>query len=500
MNNRIFVLLYLVIFSLITGKVNSQFYVSLMGSDTNSGTIDQPFQTIPKALSKISNIGDTIFVRGGIYEMFSPIKPEKNGLPDNYNKLWAYPGEKPVFDFSSQPLNSAARGIILSRKYWHVKGFEIFGTGDNGIYITGDSNKVENCITYKCRDTGIQISGGGSYNQVINCDSYLNFDTGSKGENADGFAAKLDIGQGNLFRGCRAWSNSDDGWDLYEGGAFVIIDSCWAFRNGYNIWGISGFAGDGNGFKLGGNYIPGNHIITNSVAFHNRGKGFDQNNNNSGVKVYNCTGWKNSRNFSFPRPSFDSIKNELKNNISYDGSNSLESTAIYENNSWQGFSVSADDFASMDTSLATISRNSVMEIPQTDFLRLSPSSQFIDAGTDVGIAYTGLAPDLGAFEYGSIVGVESKNKLLSEFVKLHQNYPNPFNPTTNISYKIDKPGNVKIAIYNSLGEEIKELINKYHTEGFFQLQFSAENLSSGVYFYRLQFNNSIQMKKMLLLQ
>jgi hypothetical protein len=96
---------------------------------------------------------------------------------------------------------------------------------DNGIYIQSYYNIVENCILFNNNDTGIQISNGGSYNLVINCDSYLNNDPLTNGENADGFAAKLGIGPGNVFRGCRAWNNSDDGYDMYEAADTVLVDN-----------------------------------------------------------------------------------------------------------------------------------------------------------------------------------------------------------------------------------------------------------------------------------
>ena len=67
---------------------------------------------------------------------------------------------------------------------------------------------------------------------MLNCDSYENLDQPTNGENADGFAAKLRIGPGNVFRGCRAWNNADDGWDFFASDDVVAIDNCWAFLNG----------------------------------------------------------------------------------------------------------------------------------------------------------------------------------------------------------------------------------------------------------------------------
>lgn len=103
---------------------------------------------------------------------------------------------------------------------------------------------------------------------------------------------KTKQGPGNRFVGCRAWENSDDGFDLFDSPQKVVIEDSWAFRNGINYWNDSSFAGNGNGFKLGGNQAVGNHRITRSVAFGNVSKGFDQNNNAGGVTVINNTSYK----------------------------------------------------------------------------------------------------------------------------------------------------------------------------------------------------------------
>jgi hypothetical protein len=102
-------------------------------------------------------------------------------------------------------------------------GFEVFKAADNGIFVGGNNNIVESCILHGNRDTGLQISRYASSaaksewpanNLILNCESYDSYDPAT-GENADGFAAKLTVGAGNVFRGCVAHNNIDDGWDLY---------------------------------------------------------------------------------------------------------------------------------------------------------------------------------------------------------------------------------------------------------------------------------------------
>ena len=83
---------------------------------------------------------------------------------------------------------------------------------------------------------------------------------------------------------------------------------------------------------------------------------------------------------------------------------------------------------------------------------------------------------------------------------LLQNYPNPFNPSTTIQYKIPNSGLVTIKVYDVLGSKVKTLVNQYQNMGSHEINFNADNLSSGVYFYQLKVGNFISTKKMLLLK
>ncbi|BDQ04002.1 YCF48-related protein [Ignavibacterium sp.] len=94
---------------------------------------------------------------------------------------------------------------------------------------------------------------------------------------------------------------------------------------------------------------------------------------------------------------------------------------------------------------------------------------------------------------------DSINYNLSSY-KLFQNYPNPFNPRTTITYEINTAGFVKLIIYDLLGREIKTLINEEKMPGKHSIDFISDNLSSGVYFYQLRFNNYIENRKMMLLK
>ncbi len=80
------------------------------------------------------------------------------------------------------------------------------------------------------------------------------------------------------------------------------------------------------------------------------------------------------------------------------------------------------------------------------------------------------------------------------------NYPNPFNPSTNITYQLPKKGQVVLKIYNALGKEVAELVNETKEEGIYSVTFNGDNLPSGMYFYKIQCGEFIDVKKMLLLK
>ncbi len=83
---------------------------------------------------------------------------------------------------------------------------------------------------------------------------------------------------------------------------------------------------------------------------------------------------------------------------------------------------------------------------------------------------------------------------------LDQNFPNPFNPSTMISFAIPNQTDVRVSVYNLIGEEVAELLNKSLSAGFHQVTFDASNLSSGLYFYRISAGSFVDAKKMILIK
>lgn len=381
------------------------YFVAPTGNDANPGSEASPFLTITTGLNTITTSG-TLYLRGGTYAQPTKLSLTRTGVTNGAIRVWAYPGETPVIDATG----NSSDGIGLSGRWYHLKGLTVVKAGHNGINISGHSNVVEFCTVRSNGNTGLHITGGSSgstypsYNLILNCDAYLNFEP-PIGGNADGFSAKWNLGPGNVFRGCRAWWNSDDGWDLWMGTAAVVIDQSWAFYNGTNYWNDPQFNGNGQGFKLGGNYIGAPHRLVRSVAFRNEASGVDQNNNLAGQTIDNNTSWANkARNFNLNHGT-NTTPHVVRNNLSFAGASgdSFRSGTLLTNNSWQVISspaANAGDVLSVDESVATAPRNADGSLPYWPFLRPTPAGRLIDEGVILTEPYTGAAPDLGAFEDG----------------------------------------------------------------------------------------------------
>lgn len=323
------------------------YYVSPTGVMNNDGLSKDSATTLEGMVSKVRK-GDTIIMLNGTYTYSQPIQfndatyPETNGTAVNPITIKAETSGSVVMDFSAMDFASTNRGLTINTDYYYIEGLEVTGAGDNGMYIGGSYNTVENCVFHHNRDTGLQIGRAGSgeayqetwpcNNLIKNCTSYNNYDDRTGGENADGFAAKLTVGYGNVFDGCIAYRNSDDGWDLFakqDSGNIgrVILYNCVSFENGYLMdpdpvldddgnpiqevdedgkpvvdeegnpvykQNYRTTLGDGIGFKLGGSTMKGDVLMYNCLAFNNRLHGVGDNSNPGVISVYNTTTFNNS--------------------------------------------------------------------------------------------------------------------------------------------------------------------------------------------------------------
>ncbi|MBU1706919.1 T9SS type A sorting domain-containing protein, partial [bacterium] len=131
---------------------------------------------------------------------------------------------------------------------------------------------------------------------------------------------------------------------------------------------------------------------------------------------------------------------------------------------------------------------------------LAVGSPCIDAGdSELPFDPDTTIADIGAF-YFDQVAVDEPPATLPLTFALHQNYPNPFNPTTNIRYDVAQTGRVTLTIYNLLGQQVTQLIDKQHQPGSYTISWTATHLPSGLYFCRMQATGFTQVRKLLLVK
>ncbi len=440
------------------------------GNDaTADGSENAPFYSLQKA-ADIVEPGDTIYMKAGTYVYNARININAIGSAEKPIALYAYQG-RAVLDFSGMPYHAHSdnpyQGIRLCGSYWHFFGIDITNASDNGMLIERNKpaggtstdvmnateqahhNIIEQCNFYRNGDTGLQMKNLAAYNKVINCDAYLNCDEGQG--DADGFAPKISVGDGNYFYGCRAYLNSDDGWDVFfkKDGGFgdnmtIIMENCISYKNGFLDENTIAGNGNGNGFKCGSDQGAMNVYMNRCLAVCNKAKGFDQNHNAGDIIMNNCTGMTltsiGSKAYSYriyeniaaghtvaltnciainDNAATDKIdKNTGLPKIGEDGKYGdygrfqIDSTLagmVLKTNEFRY--AAPTEFIDVTNHASLMApRNADGSLPETTFAHLKEGSALIDRGTNVeaqdyrgiavgGIDYQGSAPDLGAYEY-----------------------------------------------------------------------------------------------------
>lgn len=417
--------------------------VSANAEANGDGSLNKPM-SLALAIQTVQP-GEVIYLLQGDYQFSEQITIEmhNSGLSDQMKTITSYDGDLVVLDFTSQNYNSEdvgsnPRGIKLEGDYWHIKNIWIQGAADNGMLITGNHNIVENVLLSGNRDTGLQISRRDSSltsiaewptdNLILNCTSFDNADPDDY-EDADGFAAKLTCGEGNVFDGCIAYNNADDGWDLFTKPStgpigMIIIKNSVAFSNGETTQGVYSEDSDGNGFKLGGSDIANNHLLINCVAFDNKAAGFTDNSNPGVISLVNCTSYNNSQigcgdssNYSLARAPYSS--NGFVNLLSFvsdglaadDRYRGVGASSVFRNGQiyygfdrfkWMDFEVDgskgeempvigAADFVSLEMPVGNQTthidlRNDKGQVDLGDFLLIADTSVYFHSG-QYGLSY-----------------------------------------------------------------------------------------------------------------
>lgn len=419
-----------------TAMAETAWYVAPQGDDAAVGSREQPFATVQRA-QEAAVPGDTVFLRGGTYRLTELsttrgrrlfariIVLDKSGEPGKPITYRAYQDEKPVFDCSDvKPLRQRVTAFYVSGSWLHLQGIEVTGvqvtitTHTQSICFEsqGSHNVFERLAMHDGQAIGIYHVRG-SDNLFLNCDAWNNWDHTSedgKGGNVDGFGCHPTEGStGNVFRGCRAWFNSDDGYDCIAAHESVTFENCWAAFNGLSRDGQK--LADGNGFKAGGyGSLPARdlpqpiprHVVRHCVAFGNRANGFYANHHPGGCDWIHNTAFRNSTNFNMlgrlsdNHTDVDGVGHKLVNNLSYGSRRDLTSINLAQcelsgNSFTLGLKLTDKDFASLDALQFTLPRQPDGKLPVSSWLRPTVNSQLVGGGTELRSVTS--QPTIGAF-------------------------------------------------------------------------------------------------------
>lgn len=364
-------------------------YVAPDGDDGASGTKDEPFATVGRALEELNGSSDPsgtlVYVRGGSYEESEPVSVSASGTESAPIRLEAYPGEEPSIDLSAITVDSHEGSFQFdSCSHWKISGLEWHGSPSYGVMVSGDSTNldIDGCTFHHNGHTGLYFLLGSGADEILvkDSESYMNSDD-LDGDNADGFAVGQDDSDDAVtFHNCRAHHNVDDGFDLW-GAHGATIQYCRSWENGFDLDG-NRFGNSGNGFKLSGDQgaTPyGGNTLLKSTAWDNAGMGVNCNDNNHPHTVYNVTSVGNAENYWL-----GVANDKIRNCISHDGEVSIAGNVDETHNSWNlGIENPSFDAESAE---------------KTGVFALDDDSPCVDAGVDVGLEYDGPAPNLGAFE------------------------------------------------------------------------------------------------------
>lgn len=266
-----------------TGVAEADLYVAPDGSDSGDGTLRHPYATLGKAVAAVRP-GQTIALRGGTYRPTEPIGIKTSGTAAEPITLSNYRDEHPVIDASAIP--DGKWTITQRTAYWTVQGLEIHGSTSHAYVCESCRHTVFRRLSLHGNvESGLTLRGAGTTaDSVLDSDFYDNHPREERG--GVGLAISFGDGAGTVVRGCRAWGNGTDGFDLSAFTSPVTLTGNWSFRNG-------------NGFTLGGGNAPAPvaHVVSDNAAWDNSGAGFSDERNSGHLRLTRDTAFRNGVGF-----------------------------------------------------------------------------------------------------------------------------------------------------------------------------------------------------------
>jgi len=423
-----------------TAASATDYYMSPKGNDTKDGTTQKKaLATLAKA-QELAQPGDVVYILPGTYIInenqiartegiysivFDMNKSGQQGKPICYIGVTDKQGKRPVFDFSAVKPQTRITAFHVRANWLVFRNFECIGlqvtqtnhTQSENFRITrGRDCTFDNISCHDGMGIGFYLEKASQRNLFLNLDAYNNSESISedgKGGNCDGFGFHGNSdADGNVFVGCRAWYNADDGYDCINAFSPAEFHYCYAYRNGYSapkeIGGKPVSRGDGNGLKIGGyrldrkpvqQYDRGYpmHVVSNCIASENKRNGIYSNHHLTGDKFVNSTATRNGK-YNFCMVNRKSPKAEdnqdvngyghiIENNIAYGTDRSLQwvngevDSCVVRNNSftwnkdtkkWDNGGLKKEIFDSIDPEVLLQARDQqgMLTDEATAFMRL----------------------------------------------------------------------------------------------------------------------------------
>jgi hypothetical protein len=394
------------------GTAQEAYFVAPWGSDSAPGTIRPTTLVTLKRVAQLAQPGDTILLRGGVYDTLNQhvyIEITMNGTPNAPITIKSYPGERAIFDGHKHPWHPRYENdgnglsdpnlirVIGDHLIWEDITFRN-GVG-RGFYFVGYHNTLRHIESHHHHHAGIYFQGSHNLLEYVTAHDNNSIANGGNSGNGislvDGNHIRATHGtnaetRGNIIRYALLYKNSDDGigvWNSWD----TLIEHSISYQNGI------GPTGNGRGFKLGGAGRQDIGTIARfNIAYENKNN-FDTN-GSTGVLLYNNTSLNSpGAGYILTHHASNACANEAYNNISYGDTHprARGDCTIHTHNSWPDAGNDAGgNLAIQDPKFVTLDTTS------PDFATLQPNSPAINAGRDMGFAFMGPAPDLGARESG----------------------------------------------------------------------------------------------------